>query len=151
MGDQERQEISGKQWVRIDPEWARGALARRACLEMFMEKFGVDAAMVSVPKLSKIIGVSPSWIYQSVKAGSFFIEHRMVGDSPKFPIDALIDWYRGDLGEQAKTIERPAIEAPAPAPRPIYRDGRIDTDALVANALAAMEAKKAKPATRAGR
>lgn len=156
MGNQEWQGISGKQWVRIEPEWAQCAMARRACLEMFMEKFGVDAAMVSVPKLSKIIGVSRSWIYESVKAGSFFIEHRMVGASPMFPVDAVIDWYRGDLPARAEPRSeraRPSqTEEPgANVPQPVDRYGRIDTDGLVASVLQAMEAGGQKgPAARAG-
>lgn len=88
-------EAVGGQWIKASPEWVREALERKACLEMFMDKFGIDAPLVSVPKLAKVIGMSRQWVYGQIKAGAFFLPLRMVGGAPLIPVDALIDWYLG--------------------------------------------------------
>lgn len=80
-------------WVKVRPEWIERELARRSCLDMLMSRFGLDAALVSVPQLAKVIGMSKSTIYASVKAGAFFIPHRLMGASPMFTIDDVVTWY----------------------------------------------------------
>jgi len=72
----------------------RGA-SRREGIDMMVAKFGIDAALVSVPKLSKVLGIAPSTLYSYIKAGKFFMPHRMVNQSPMVTIDDLIDWYQG--------------------------------------------------------
>jgi predicted DNA-binding transcriptional regulator AlpA len=74
-----------------------------------MSRFDIQAALVSVPQLARLLGRSKSTIYASVKEGRFFIPHRMVGESPMFTIDDVVDWYQG--GTVAK--EAAAIAAPA--------------------------------------
>lgn len=74
--------------------------SRRECIDMMMANFGVDAALVSVPKLSKVLGIAPSTLYGYIKSGKFFMPHRMVNQSPMVTIDDLIDWYQG-RGEEA--------------------------------------------------
>ena len=81
------------QWVKVKPEWVERELARRSCLDMLMTRFGLDAALVSVPQLGKVLGMSKSTIYASVKAGKFFIPSRLLGASPMFTIDDVVTWY----------------------------------------------------------
>jgi len=78
--------------------------ARRECLLMFMDSFGVDSPLVPVSKLARILGKSKAWIYQSIREGSFFLPTRAVGESHMVPVDDLIAWYLGvqDQGEAAR-------------------------------------------------
>lgn len=122
-------------------------LERRACLDMFIERFGVDAPLVSVPKLARLLGKSKSWIYGQIKAGSFFLPWRMVCGAPLIPVDALIDWYLGEV---------PVAKAPRarrPDAGPASQDGEEgpmlgslasvkdkDVDRWVSNAMQTIEA-----------
>lgn len=67
--------------------------ARYACMDMLRERFGIGTALVSVPKLARVLGFARSTLYARIKAGNFFIEHRMIGDAPMVTLDALVDWY----------------------------------------------------------
>ena len=80
-------------WVKVSPEWIERELVRRSCLDMLMSRFGLDAALVSVPQLGKVLGMSKSTIYANVKAGTFFIPNRLIGASPVFTIDDVVTWY----------------------------------------------------------
>lgn len=139
-------EAVGAQWIKASPDWVREALERKACLEMFMDKFGIDAPLVSVPKLAKVIGMSRQWVYGQIKAGTFFLPLRMVGDAPLIPVDALIDWY---LGCPARTAE---TQEPEPA-RPlgvgrmnrapvVDACGQFDVDRMVAKALGEIKGRR---------
>ena len=90
---------------------------------MLMSRFGLDAALVSVPQLAKVLGMSKSTIYASVKAGAFFIPHRLMGASPMFTIDDVVTWYlTGQVGSQSKTAsDRGAVEAAG------RRGGRVES------------------------
>lgn len=104
--DNDRREVARfanaePQWVKVRPEWVERELARRSCLDMLMSRFGLDAALVSVPQLGKVIGMSKSTIYANVKAGRFFIPSRLLGASPMFTIDDVVTWYlTGQSGPQ---------------------------------------------------
>lgn len=89
----ERSAVAEPLWVKVRPEWIEKELARRSCLDMLMSRFELDAALVSVPQLGKVLGISKSTIYASVKAGTFFIAHRLIGASPVFTIDDVVTWY----------------------------------------------------------
>lgn len=73
--------------------------ARRVCLDMLMAKFGIDAAMVNVPKLARALGMGSSTIYAYMRAGTFFLPFRSVNGTPMVRVDDLIDWYVGNGGE----------------------------------------------------
>lgn len=132
------------EWVKVHPDRTREELARRSCLDMLMERFGIDAALVSVPKLAKAIGMSRSAIYASLKADKFFISHRMVGQSPMFTVDDVVSWYRGG---QIKTNDSATRTAAAePSPMPMSEKARRDraVDDLVSKTVASLAAKQAK-------
>lgn len=149
-------ESVGPQWIKASPEWVREALERKACLEMFMEKFGIDAPLVSVPKLAKVIGMSRQWVYGQIKAGAFFLPLRMVGGAPLIPVDALIDWYLG-CPTRALKPEAP-VAKPAALPEvarmnkaPIVDAcGQFDVDRMMAKAMEDIQSNKQKrPGSRA--
>lgn len=141
-------EAVGAQWIKASPEWVREALERKACLEMFMDKFGIDAPLVSVPKLAKVIGMSRQWVYGQIKAGSFFLPLRMVGGAPLIPVDALIDWY---LGCPSRATKSDAPEAMPVKPQGAGRAsksplvdacGQFDVDRMVAKAMEDIQSSK---------
>ena len=95
------------QWVKVRPEWVQHELARRSCLDMLMSRFGLHAALVSVPQLGKVLGMSKSTIYASVKAGKFFIPSRLIGSSSVFTIDDVVNWYlTGHAGPLQRTVSK---------------------------------------------
>lgn len=100
----QRSAIAESLWVKVRPEWIEKELARRSCLDMLMSRFGIDAALVSVPQLAKVLGMSKSTIYAGVKAGTFFIRHRLIGASPVFTIDDVVTWY---MDGEAEVDSRP--------------------------------------------
>lgn len=143
-------EAVGAQWIKASPEWVREALERKACLEMFMDKFGIDAPLVSVPKLAKVIGMSRQWVYGQIKAGTFFLPLRMVGGTPLIPVDALIDWYLGCPARAPK----PEIQEPNPARKSVVGRmnkapvvdacGQFDVARMVAKAMGDIQSEKQK-------
>ena len=141
-------EAVGAQWIKASPEWVREALERKACLEMFMDKFGIDAPLVSVPKLAKVIGMSRQWVYGQIKAGAFFLPLRMVGGAPLIPVDALIDWY---LGCPVRALKPEAPEAkPAALPEVARKNkapvvdacGQFDVNRMVAKAMGEIQGRR---------
>ena len=153
----ERSVIAEPLWVKVRPEWVEGELARRSCLDMLMSRFGLDAALVSVPQLAKVLGMSKSTIYANIKAGTFFIRHRLLGASPMFTIDDVVTWYLND-GAEPQPKPRAAREVSRAADKCDARNGSGDgsdslysedkrerdraVDDLVAKALKAMGQRK---------
>lgn len=138
IDEAERLRVQGlePQWVKLKPEWIEAELARRSCLDMLMSRFGIDAALVTVPQLAKALGRSKSTIYASVKAGRFFIPHRMVGDSPMFTIDDLVTWYLSEgkpCPDSADAREGPSGAAEADPTEP--RESKADMSALTGKRL----------------
>ena len=131
-------EADSVEWVKAHPNWSREELARRSCLDMLMERFGIDAAMVSVPKLARALGMSRSTIYAALKAEAFFIPHRMIGRAPMFTIDDLVSWYRGGDVEAARAQIPAALEEREDVS--LSEKGRRDraVDDLVARATASV-------------
>lgn len=102
-GESERLSSVGPQWVKVRAEWIEQELTRRSCLDLLMSRFGLDAALVSVPQAARVLGMSKTTIYASIKAGKFFIPHRLVGASPVLTIDDVVTWYlTGHAGQQPK-------------------------------------------------
>jgi predicted DNA-binding transcriptional regulator AlpA len=140
-------------WVKVRPEWIEKELARRSCLDMLMSRFELGAALVSVPQLGKVLGMSKSTIYASVKAGTFFIPHRLIGASPVFTIDDVVTWYLAG-SDQAQSKPEAPREVSGASDRRNADDG-IDSlhardkqsrdravDAMVARALKSMSQGK---------
>ena len=98
------------QWVGHQSSCTTEGSDRLSCLEMLMSRFGIEAAMVSVPQLARLLGRSKSTIYASVKEGRFFIPHRMMGESPMFTIDDVVTWYLKGDGEKREGFERKVKE-----------------------------------------
>lgn len=112
---------AGQQPTADDIERAKAWLAR---------EFGIDAALVGVPKLSRVMGVSASTIYAHMRAGKFAIRYRMLNTTPMVSMDDLARWYC-DPPEAAPAP--PPAEPSRPMPSPADGEGWVD--ALVARAL----------------
>ncbi|MES2633611.1 MAG: helix-turn-helix domain-containing protein [Pseudomonadota bacterium] len=72
----------------LDPGSARKSAVRAALLR----DFHIEAVFVGVPKLARILGLAPSTIYAHVRAGAFFIPHRMLNTTTMFLVDDVVDW-----------------------------------------------------------
>ena len=72
-----------------------GTLNRAEIRELLFRKYHVDALLVGVPKLSSILGLSPSTIYGYIRAGNFFLPYRVINRSPMVRVDDVVDWYCG--------------------------------------------------------
>lgn len=132
----ERSAIAEPLWVKVRPEWIEKELARRSCLDMLMSRFELDAALVSVPQLGKVLGMSKSTIYASVKAGTFFIAHRLVGASPVFTIDDVVTWYlSGNVESQTASTPSPSKSANSGARVVSAVGGRDETRELLEKRL----------------
>lgn len=70
-----------------------------SAIEKLMARLGVDAALIGVPKLARILGIAPSTIYAYMRSGRFFMPYRLVNGSPMVRVDDLIDWYASADGE----------------------------------------------------
>jgi hypothetical protein len=113
--------------VQLDPGTARKGAVRAALLR----DFHIDAAFVGVPKLARILGLAPSTIYAHVRAGVFFIPHRMMNTTTMFLVDDVVDWICREP-ERAAPSARAQETAQAPAKTGDY------TSAVVAKALREM-------------
>ncbi len=141
-----------RQWMEPQPSWTADALDRRSCLEMMMSRFDIQAALVSVPQLARLIGRSKSTVYASIKEGRFFIPHRMIGDSPMFTVDDVVSWYlsgtiakgataivasASTVGEQQREVAESGVRGgDGPSCERKRRDAAVDD--LVARALNAV-------------
>lgn len=72
---------------------------RNSTLETLMTRLGVEAALIGVPKLARILGIAPSTIYAYIRSGRFFMPYRLVNGSPMVRVDDLIQWYASADGE----------------------------------------------------
>lgn len=113
--------------VQFDPAEARKSAVRAALLR----DFHIEAAFVGVPKLARILGLAPSTIYAHVRAGVFFIPHRMMNTTTMFLVDDVVDWICREP-ERA----RPAAVAPEPLASPAQKEDY--TSLVVAKALREM-------------
>lgn len=110
--------------VQFDPAAARKSAVRAALLR----DFHIEAAFVGVPKLARILGLAPSTIYAHVRAGVFFIPHRMMNTTTMFLVDDVVDWICREP-DQAQ----PATAAPEPLASPAPKEDY--TSLVVARAL----------------
>ena len=69
-----------------------------AHLDQVLARFGIDTALIGVPKLSRILGIATSTIYAYMRSGRFFIPYRLVNGSPMVRVDDLIEWYVSSEG-----------------------------------------------------
>ena len=141
--DRAIESIGGK-WIKARPEWAKEAFERAACLDMFMDKFGIDAPLVSLAQVAKVLGMSRQWVYAQIKAGEFFLPLRMAGATPLVPVDALIDWYLGRPGVFGSVAVQAAPRAAKLAAAADSGFGSIDVDGMVAQAIGEMRAQEWK-------
>lgn len=59
---------------------------------MLLTRHGIDTAMISIPKVARVLGYAPATLYGYIKAGSFFLPYRIVQGSPMVAADDFLDW-----------------------------------------------------------
>jgi len=138
----------------IEEADASAALARRArALDMLASRFHIEAAFLTVPKIARILGLAPSTIYGYIRAGVFFIPHRMLNETAMVSLDDFVDWYCS--GASCEPVADPSIDRrrrlparqarPAPDPAP-----EKSTQELLDDALREMGLEPRKRRPRAG-
>lgn len=127
-----------------DDQEARQARRRLFVKMSLVQEFGLDSAFIGVPKLARILGLSPNTVWSYMRQGKFFIPYRKFNTSPVVCVDDLVEWYcgRSDLvlpAPDAATLAemRATPAAPVDAAK-IREDGDAAVDAIVANVLASM-------------
>lgn len=81
------------------------------CLDAVMRRFGIDSALIGVPKLARALGMGASTLYTYMRCGTFFMPYRVVNGTPMVKVDDFIDWYLSSDGDV-----RPGVAASTPAP-----------------------------------
>ena len=94
-------------------------------------EFSIDSAFVGVPKLSRVIGLSPSTIYAHLRSGKFPIRYRVVNKTPMVSLDDLAAWYCMPAPELMPAEALPPTDARMPSPE----DGEGWVDALADRAM----------------
>jgi hypothetical protein len=119
---------------------ADAGTSRRAWVRTtLIQEYRLASALIGVPKLALIMGLSPSTIWSHMRQRKFPIPYRMVNTTPMVGIDDLVDWYcaRDDLIFPAEADAEPTLRA---SPRDKAEEERKrrddDTDAIVNDALA---------------
>ena len=86
-----------------------GQARKNAMRAALLRDFHIEAAFIGVPKLARILSLAPSTIYGHVRAGVFFIPHRMMNTTTMFLVDDVVDWMCREP-ERAQ----PVVQAPEP-------------------------------------
>ncbi len=103
MRDASQSERLGEAATLIGHESARAFLSAQ---------FGIESAFVKVSTLSKVLGLAPATIYASIRRGTFFIPHRMLGSAPAVKFEDLVAWYCADAIKEAGESRSAARGAP---------------------------------------
>ncbi len=133
---------------------AREARKRLFVKMSLTQEFGLDSAFIGVPKLARILGLSPNTVWSYMRQGKFFMPYRKFNTSPVVCIDDLVEWYcgRGDLvlpaPDAATLADMRATPAPMADKAKIKADGDAAVDAIVANVLASMGLDPGRSRTR---
>lgn len=79
----------------IAPTMQRNAesQSREQAMDFFASRFGIRSAFIRVKTLSRVLGIGGGTIYSAMRAGTFFIPHRMLGIAPAVKLEDLADWY----------------------------------------------------------
>lgn len=102
---------------------------RARAREVMAREFRIDSALIDMPKLARIMGMSAATLYGHVRAGKFFMPCRVVNGRPLVTFDDLVDWYCGGASME------PAGGPPMPNWRPVGHRPRGEGRAARAAAL----------------
>jgi len=128
----------------------------RAMRMWYVGRFKLTSAFLGVSQLANILGMAPSTIYSLIRAGRFFLPHRMMNASPRVWIDDLVAWHLSGEGPAAALGREPSKPREAPANPDAEGEGkggraltRAEVNAAVSKAADdALRAAGIDPATR---
>lgn len=66
--------------------------SRHERFQLLLTRHGIDTAMISIPRVARVLGYAPATLYGYIKAGSFFLPYRVVQGSPMVAADDFLDW-----------------------------------------------------------
>lgn len=103
-------EFAGMGAGQRDVEQAFADDYRRRRASEWLVAHGIDTMMVSIPKIARAMGYSPATLYGYIKAGRFFLPHRLVNGSPMVALDHLLDW----VCDKAREVRADAVPLAEP-------------------------------------
>ncbi|MGS1004387.1 helix-turn-helix transcriptional regulator [Burkholderia glumae] len=77
----------------LDERAPRPKMTALDAKDFLARQYKIDSAFVRVVMLAKILGISSATIYSAVRAGRFFLPHKMLCSMPAFRLDDLAEWY----------------------------------------------------------
>ena len=92
----------------------QSGICRRERFQLLLTRHGIDTAMISIPKVARVLGYAPATLYGYIKTGSFFLPYRVVQGSPIVAADDFLDWCSSRESEvsplvRAKTQEEESV------------------------------------------
>jgi len=105
--------------ARHDGQERRKATARATLVAQFQ----IESALIGVPKVARIVGLSPSTIYTYMRQGTFFMPYRLVNGTAMVSMDDLVDWYCSTVNVKFPAAARTETPLPEQEVDPIEEHG----------------------------
>ncbi len=101
--------------------------SRQERFQVLLTRHGIDTAMISIPKVARVLGYAPATLYGYIKAGSFFLPYRVVHGSPMVAADDFLDWCSSRESEVSPLVREKKQEEESEVDLPESR-GRRSVD-----------------------
>lgn len=72
-------------------------------------RYGIDGEFVSVPQMSRILGIGETTLYDYIRQGRFAVPSRMFNKSPRATVADFARWF---LSEANVVLERSRVRDP---------------------------------------
>lgn len=98
----------------------QSGISRLERFQLLLTRHGIDTAMISIPKVARVLGYAPATLYGYIKAGSFFLPYRIVQGSPMVAADDFLDWCSSrecEVTPQAPATQQEESEVDLPETR----------------------------------
>lgn len=124
---------------------------RHERFQLLLTRHGIDTAMISIPKVARVLGYAPATLYGYIKAGSFFLPYRIVQGSPMVAADDFLDWCSSrecEVSPQApaKQQEESEVDLPETRGRRSVDERRDDAEKIRAKMEARASARMSSTA-----
>ena len=130
----------------------QSGISRRERFQLLLTRHGIDTAMISIPKVARVLGYAPATLYGYIKASSFFLPYRIVQGSPMVAVDDFLDWCSSrecEVSPQApakQQEEESEVDLPETRGRRSVDERRDDTEKIRAKMEARASARMSSTA-----
>lgn len=114
----------------------QSGINRHERFQLLLTRHGIDTAMISIPKVARVLGYAPATLYGYIKAGSFFLPYRVVQGSPMVAADDFLDWCSSRESEVSPLVskkqqeEESEVDIPESRGRRSVDEHRDDVEAI---------------------